>query len=200
MSHSGSATGETLMFGRFAERDLAAMDEDERAAFDQVIAARGMVPGPYRIWIKNRKLIDAILPLGLHYTSGSSLSKAEIEIAVLLTCSRSMAVFATLEHEWIARDFGGLPPEKIDALVAGLPTSFDDPRQSVVYDLTSALLAGRIVPEGLYRRATDLLGDVGVTDLTATIGYFTAVALTLRVYEVPAHAGGLVRTADAADR
>jgi 4-carboxymuconolactone decarboxylase len=29
----------------------------------------------------------------------------------------------------------GLPPEKVDALIAGLHTSFDDPRQQVVYDV-----------------------------------------------------------------
>jgi 4-carboxymuconolactone decarboxylase len=48
-------------------------------------------------------------------------------------------------------------------------------------------------PTGLYRRAVDLLGDAGVTDLTTLIGYYTTVSLTLAAYNVPADAVGLKR-------
>ena len=87
----------------------------------------------------------------------------------------------------------GLPPDKVEALIAGLPTSFDDPRQQVIYDLTQALIGPRVVPTGLYRRAMDLLGDAGVTDLTMLLGYYTTVSLTLAAYNVPADAVGLKR-------
>jgi 4-carboxymuconolactone decarboxylase len=86
-----------------------------------------------------------------------------------------------------------LPPEKVEALIAGLPTSFEDPRQQVVYDITSALIAPRVVPTGLYRRAVKLLGHAGLTDLTVLIGYFTCVSLSLRAYDVPSSAVGLKR-------
>lgn len=81
----------------------------------------------------------------------------------------------------------------MQALIAGLPTSFEDPRQQVVYEITSALLAPRVVPTGLYRRAVNLLGDKGLTDVTVLIGYFTCVSLSLRAYDVPCNATGLER-------
>src|ERR1700692_1860675 len=87
----------------------------------------------------------------------------------------------------------GLPPEKVEALIAGLHTSFDDPRQQVVYDVTCALIAPRIVPQGLYKRAVRLLGDTGLTDLTVLIGYFTSISMTLAAYDVPSDAVGLKR-------
>jgi 4-carboxymuconolactone decarboxylase len=74
-----------------------------------------------------------------------------------------------------------------------LPTSFDDPRQQVTYDLTQALIGRRVIPTGLYRRSVDLLGDAGVTDLTTLIGYYTTVSLTLAAYDVPADAVGSKR-------
>jgi hypothetical protein len=43
------------------------------------------------------------------------------------------------------------------------------------------------------RRAVDLLGDVGVTNLTTLIGYYTTVSLTMAAYDVPADAVGLKR-------
>ncbi|GAF70385.1 unnamed protein product, partial [marine sediment metagenome] len=37
--------------------------------------------------------------------------------------------YSNYEHEKIAEKDGGLPPEKVEALIAGLPTHFDDLRQ-----------------------------------------------------------------------
>ena len=183
-------------FGRHTEHTLEQMDGDERAARDLLMQGRGMVPGPYKILIRNRKLLEAIFPMAQHYQSGSSLSKAEIEIAVLLTTSRWMAAYATSEHEWLAEHLGGLSPDTIEALVTGRDLSFNEPRQQVIYDLARTLLAPRIVATRLYERAIDLLGDVGVTDVIAIIGYFTTVAMTLCAYDVPAHAEGLLRPGD----
>src|ERR1700720_3835789 len=106
---------------------------------------------------------------------------------------KSVAGYSNYEHEIIAERDGGLPPEKVEALIAGLPTSFEDPRQQVIYEITSALIAPRVVPTGLYRRAVELLGHPGLTDLTVLIGYFTCVSISLRAYDVPSSAVGLKR-------
>lgn len=185
-------------FGRFQERAPGEMAGEERQAYDLVKSSRGMVPGPYKIWLRNLKLTEVMLRMGLHYQDQSALSKAEIEIAVNLTAARWMASYASYEHEWMAELLGGLPADKVGALIAGLPVSFDDARQQVIYDITNALLAPRLIPYALYRRAVDTLGDDGLTDLIAFIGYFTTVSLTLRAYDVPANAIGLDDRADPA--
>jgi hypothetical protein len=46
------------------------------------------------------------------------------------------------------------PAEKVQALIAGLYTSFDDPRQQVVCDMTATLIAPRVVPQGLFDGAS----------------------------------------------
>jgi 4-carboxymuconolactone decarboxylase len=104
-----------------------------------------------------------------------------------------LAAYSNYEHEMIAEKDGGLPPEKVQALITGLPTSFENCRQQVVYEITSALIAPRVVPTGLFWRAVDLLGDAGLTDLTVLIGYFTCVSLSLIAYDVPSNAIGLQR-------
>jgi 4-carboxymuconolactone decarboxylase len=96
------------------------------------------------------------------------------------------------EHEQIGQVAGGLAPQKVQALIAGLPTSFDDPRQQVVYELSSALIGPRVVPQGLYQRARELLGDKGIVDVTVLLGWFTGVSLTLAAYDVPSNAMGLI--------
>jgi 4-carboxymuconolactone decarboxylase len=178
-------------FGRFNEHLLEQMSDDERKAYDLVTEARHTVPGPYKIWLRNLKLTEAMLPMGLHYQGRSALSKAEIEIAVNLTAGRWMATYPSYEHEWMAERLGGLPAEKVQALITGLCTSFEDARQQVIYEISSALLEPRLIPVGLFQRAVDTLGHEGLTDLIAFIGYFTTVSLTLRAYDVPADAVGL---------
>ena len=180
-------------FGRYSELPLDKMTADQKRGYEFTMKMRGQVPGPYKIWLQNPKLIEVMVPLGAYYQGHSSLSKSEIEIATNLTNARWLAAYSNYEHEIIAEKDGGLPPEKMQALIAGLPTSFEDPRQQVVYEITSALMAPRVVPTGLFRRAVDLLGDAGLTDLTVLIGYFTCVSLSLMAYDIPSSAIGLER-------
>ncbi|WP_329261153.1 hypothetical protein OG417_25760 [Actinoallomurus sp. NBC_01490] len=178
-------------FGRFTETPVDRMPPDMKAAYEFTRELRGLVPGPHKIWLANPRLSRTIVPTGAYYQTESTLTKAEIEIATNLVCGRWGAAYAGYEHEKIGEKAGGLRPEAIQALIAGLPTSFEDPRQQVVYELTCALIAARVVPAGLFRRAQELLGDAGIVDLTVLLGWFTAVSLTLAAFDVPSNAVGL---------
>jgi 4-carboxymuconolactone decarboxylase len=178
-------------FGRFIEIPVDKMPADMKEAYDFTKALRGIVPGPHRIWLANPKLSKTIVPIGAYYQTQSTLTKAEIEIVTNVINGRWLAAYSNYEHEWIAEEQGRLAPEKVEALIAGLPTSFEDPRQQVVYELASALAQPRVVPKGLYRRAKDLVGDAGIVDVTMLMGWFTGVSMTLMAFDVPSNATGL---------
>lgn len=178
-------------FGRYREVPIDQMQPDMKAAHDFTEKLRGQVPGPHKIWISNPKLNEAVVPVGAYYQKDSSLTKAEIEIITNLTNARWLAAYSNYEHEIIAEKQGRIPAEKVEALISGLPTSFDDPRQQVVYEVASALVKPRIVPQGLFKRAIGLIGDRGMVDLTMLIGWFTGVSMTLMAYDVPSDAVGL---------
>jgi 4-carboxymuconolactone decarboxylase len=188
-----SKTSDIATFGRYSELPFEKMTADQKKAYDFTVKERGQVPGPYKIWLQNSKLMEVMVPLGVYFRRHSSLSKSEIEIATNLTNVQWLAAYSNYEHEMIAEKAGGLPPEKVQALIAGLPTSFEDPRQQVVYEIMSALISPRVIPTGLYQSAVSLLGNAGLTDLTVLIGYFTCVSLTLMAYDVPSSAIGLDR-------
>ena len=178
-------------FGRFTETPVSEMDAAARSAYDETLKLRGLVPGPHKIWLANPALSKTIVPTGAYFQTESMLTKAEIEIATSVINGRWGAAYANYEHEKIGTEQGHLAPEQVAALIAGLPASFDDPRQQVVYELASALAGARVVPLGLFRRARDLLGDAGIVDVTALMGWFTTVSLTLMAYDVPSDATGL---------
>ena len=93
----------------------------------------------------------------------------------------------------IAEEAGDLPPEKVQALITGLSTSFSNEPQQVGHKVASALVTPRVLPTGLYHRAVDLLGHAGLTGLTVLLGYFTCVSLRLNAYDVPSNVIGLER-------
>ena len=153
-------------FGRYTELSFPDMSADQKRAYDSAIEMRGQLPGPYKICLQNPRLMAVMLPLGAYYQGHSTLTKAEIEIGTNLINAKWLAAYSNYEHEMIAEKEGGLAAEQVQALIAGLPTSFKDARQQVVYEITSALIEPRVVPTGLYRRGVDLIGDAGLTDLT----------------------------------
>ena len=175
-------------FGRYVETPVDRMSTEMLEAFEFTKKLRGEVPGPHKIWCSNPKLSKTIVPTGAYFQTQSTLTKAEIEITTNVINGRWLAAYSNHEHETISEKLGGLSPEKAEALIAGLPTSFEDPRQQVVYELASALAQPRVVPVGLFRRAKTLLGDAGIIDVTVLMGWFTGVSLTLMAYDVPSNA------------
>jgi len=81
----------------------------------------------------------------------------------------------------------------VEAIIAGFPTSFPNAREQVTYEMAMTLAGGRLVPQGLYDRAVTVLGHETVTDVIVLMGYYTAVALTMIFYAVPAGTPGLAR-------
>jgi 4-carboxymuconolactone decarboxylase len=178
-------------FGRYQENPVNEMSPAMKDAYDFTKKLRGLVPGPHKIWLANPTLSKTIVPTGYYFQKESTLKKAEIEIVTNIINGQWRASYANYEHEKIGEEQGHLDPERVEALIAGLPTSFADPRQQVVYELASALAAQRLVPSGLYKRAKGLLGDAGIVDVTVLMGWFTMVSLTLIAFDVPSHAVGL---------
>jgi 4-carboxymuconolactone decarboxylase len=175
-------------FGRYRETPVDEMPADMKAAYEHTKQLRGMVPGPHKIWLANPTLCHAIVSTGAYFQAESTLTKPEYEIVVNLINGKWCTAYGNYEHEILGQWIAALAPEKLQALITGLPTSFEDPRQQVVYELTSALISPRVIPLGLYRRAKELIGDAGIVDVTVLIGWFTGVSMTLAAYDVPSNA------------
>ena len=181
-------------FGRYSELTLDQMDAEQKEAYSFLMdGPRGRLPGPYKVWIHNPKLVHAADPLGRHFTPGQySLTEREREIAVVVITNKWASDYPATAHEKRGKEVG-LDAAQVEAMAAGLPTSFDDPREQAVYEVAVSLANNRIVTEGLYARAVDLLGHPGVSDVVTLMGYYTAVSLTMNFYAVPAGTPGISR-------
>jgi 4-carboxymuconolactone decarboxylase len=185
---------DTPTFGRYAEIPVDQMTPEQREGYRAMIdGPRGRLPGPYKVWVHNPKLLRAAAPLGEHFTpKQSSLSEREREIAVIVITNRWNSAYPAAAHEKRGKEVG-LPAETVEAMVAGLPASFPDAREQAVYEVAMALAGGRLVSQGLYDRAIRVLGHESITDMIVLMGYYTAVSLTMNFYAVPAGSPGLAR-------
>jgi 4-carboxymuconolactone decarboxylase len=71
-------------------------------------------------------------------------------------------------------------------MLSGLPTSFADEREQIVYEMAIALTSSRWVAKGLYDRAVEALGHVSVSDMITLMAYYASVSMTVAFYDAPA--------------
>ena len=60
-------------------------------------------------------------------------------------------------------------------------------------EMATCLAHARWVAKGLYGRAVEAPGHVGITDVITLMGFYVSVAMTLAFYDVPAGATGMGR-------
>ena len=181
-------------FGRYAELPVDKMTDAQREGYSYLMdGPRGRLPGPYKVWVHNPKLVHAADPLGQHFTPGaSSLTEREREIAVVVITHAWNSDYPGAAHEKRGKEVG-LPADAVEAIIAGLPASFSDPKEQAVYEVAMSLAHNRVVSNGLYERAVSVLGHERITDMIVLMGYYTAVSLTMNFYAVPAGSPGIAR-------
>ena len=121
---------DTPTFGRYAEIPYEQMTPEQQEGFRSMMESRGGLPGPSKIWVHNPKLAKVAGPFGAHFHAGRySLTEREREIAVCVITSRFHSAYPTNAHERRGKEVG-LPADKVEAIIAGLPTSFADERDT----------------------------------------------------------------------
>jgi 4-carboxymuconolactone decarboxylase len=181
-------------FGRYVETPYDQMTPQQQQGYRILAEAEGgELQGPAKIWVDNTNLATAVAALADHFhPPNHSLTDREREIATCVILGKWHAAFPINAHNRVAIGLG-IAPEVVDALLCGAPTRLDDQREQTVYELATALAAGRYIPRSLYDRAVTVLGHDRITDITVLMGMYTAVSFTLAFYDVPADAPGMNR-------
>ncbi len=157
---------------------------EQRQVFDRIVAGpRRRVIGPLRAVLHNPELAERWQQLGALVRYGTSLEARFKEIAILATARRWNADLEWQVHEAEARA-AGVPEAVVAAIGKGVPPPFADPAEREVYEFVRELQETGRVPEARYRDAHARLGDVGVVELAALVGYYTMVAMTLNAHEI----------------
>jgi 4-carboxymuconolactone decarboxylase len=164
------------------------LDADQKRVFDAIAGSRGHVVGPFLGLLHSPDLADRVQNLGAFLRYRTSLGPRLSELAILVTSRAFTCQFEWYAHEKHARA-AGLPDAVIEAVRLGRRLEEMEPDEAAVHDYARELIERRCVSDENHARATTLFGVTGVVELTALVGYYTLLAMTLNAHRIGPPAG-----------
>jgi 4-carboxymuconolactone decarboxylase len=162
-----------------------AMTPEQRKVYDAVASGpRGKVQGPLLAALHRPELADKWQQLGELLRYRTSLPPRLSEIAILVTAQRWRCQLEWHLHKQFALK-ADVPPAVIDDIHAGCRPAAAGGDELAIYDYAAELHDRRAVSDAVYCRVLERWGVVGAVELTALIGYYTMVAMTLNAHEFP---------------
>lgn len=158
-------------------------DAAQKLLIETIMAGRGRLPTPFRIWLQSPELAALLHPLGAFLAKDTTLDKREAEVAILAVARHWQAHYVFAVHAEEA-EVAGIPKAAIHAIEAGDSPDLATERQRLVYEVVSTLARRDAVDDATFADAVRMFGHKGVAELLALAGYFTAVGLAMKLYAV----------------
>lgn len=163
----------------------ATLTPEQRRVYEKVVAGpRGTVIGPLRAVLHSPELADRWQALGEYLRFNCSLPLALRELAIICAGRYWNSQLEWQVHARVARD-AGIAAEVIEAIRTATPPSFKQADEAAVYRFARELLHSGHVSDETYDEVRARFGTAGIVDLTALVGYYSMVAMTLNAHAVP---------------
>lgn len=179
---------------RLSMVDATNLDEAQQELWDGLTATRGggvdlvdsdgHLVGPFNAWLHVPKIGRRLSSLGAFLRFRTSLDRRLSEIAICTVGAHWQAEFEFFAHAPMALEYG-VSRSVIDALRAGETPSFEREDDQIVYEITRQLLNNRRVTDATYAAGEALLGETGMVEVVALIGYYCLISMLLNLFEVP---------------
>jgi 4-carboxymuconolactone decarboxylase len=172
--------------GRISFPEPDDMNVEQRSVYNEIVSGpRGTLVGPLRAALHNPALADRWQKLGRVLRFETSLPKRLNEVAILVTARRWNSVLEWAIHAGDAAQ-AGLDEGIIEAIRTGeVPDFSADPAAAGIYEFSRQLVQTGDVDQATYKAVLDKWGEVGVVEITAVVGYYSMVAMTLNVHRIP---------------
>lgn len=169
---------------RYREIATAEMNAEQRQVHDMIVTGRrGRFGGPFQLLIRAPEICEHAAKLGEHLRWGTSLPARLSELAIITT-----AQFWRAQYEWYAHAplavEAGVPAAAVEAIRRGDAPSFAQSDEALVYRICIELFNTRRLSDEAFNEAIAVLGDRGLVEVVAIIGYYTLIGNTLNVFEV----------------
>jgi len=165
--------------------DPATMDADQRRVYDKIISGRrGKIQGPLRAALHNAELADRWQALGELLRYNTTLTPRQSELAILVTGRACRSPFEWYAHRLEAERVG-IEPAVIDAILSDTPPAGLSADDAVIVQAAVELNRCNSITDATYAEALARLGERRLVELTALVGYYTMVAMTLNAHEIP---------------
>ena len=162
----------------------SSMTDEQRRVYEAMMRGprRSAPVGPLAAAMHRPDLAEAWSALGLVLRFNSSFAPRLREFVILLVGRFWDCQFEWFSHEAEARK-AGLSAETIETMRQGGAT-FAAADEQAIHDYAMELLRQHHVSDETYQPVLAAYGPAGIVELTALIGYYAMVALTLNAHEI----------------
>ncbi len=157
---------------------------EQTTVFDQLTAGRGRILGPYKIWIHSPTVAAGMERIGTFLNKHASLSKREMEIVILVIAQHWKGDYVKQAHIREGKATG-LSLEAIDAILAGGDPKLAEAHERAVHRFAATLVGGSKLSDAEFAEIETALGREGIAEVLVLLGYYTSVALAMKVHDVP---------------
>jgi 4-carboxymuconolactone decarboxylase len=169
---------------RYRDITPAEMTPAQRRVHDLIVAGRrGRFGGPFQLLIRAPEICEHASQLGEHLRWGTSLPDRLSELAIIST-----ARFWRAQYEWYAHaplaEKAGVLSAAIEEIRRGGTPSFEKKDEALVYRICTELFKSQRLSDASFEEAVAILGETGLIEIIAIIGYYTLIGNTLNVFQV----------------
>lgn len=157
---------------------------EQKKVFDDLVAGRGRLLTPYKIWIHSPKLAAAMETIGTFLNTKGSLTAREVELTIVIIATHWQGTYAQAAHVKQCLELG-YPQAAMDAITSGSTPDLPDAREKAVYDLCQIAMAPGGGSDEVYDRAVEILGRDGLAEVLGLLGYYSAVSMAMKLHRVP---------------
>jgi 4-carboxymuconolactone decarboxylase len=168
---------------RLTELSPEELTEEQAGIFHRLVEGRGRILGPYKIWIHSPVVADSMERLGTFLNKRSSLSSREVEMMIILIARHWQSDYVMQAHLREGRRVG-LSAQLLDDLATGRKPALDDGHERRVYQLAHALVHGSTLSDAEFDEIETVVGRQGIAEVLVLLGYYTSVALGMKVHAV----------------
>jgi 4-carboxymuconolactone decarboxylase len=160
------------------------LTDEQKAGIEALIGGRGRLLTPYRIWLHSPKVMRAMERLGTFLNKESSLSEREVELGIVLAAHHWKGEYVYAAHVKRLRELG-VSESVIAAIRNNQVPDLADPRERAIYDIAKMSEREGAGADEIFERAAKVLGRDGLAELFCLLGYYSAVAMAMKLHRVP---------------
>jgi 4-carboxymuconolactone decarboxylase len=181
---------------RFAPLAAGQLTPAQKQMVDDLLAGtRTSLGGPFNVLLRSPEMGNLAQKLGEYIRFRSAVPRRLNEMAILMTARWWSSQYEWHAHKTLALE-AGLSAAVVDDLQASRRPGAMKPDEAVIYDFCTELRERRRVSDATFKAAVGLLGEKGVVDLIATMGYYDLVSMVLNVDRYPLPAGAALPFAE----